>query len=119
MQSNLMPRIYKGTFWVEKLPCEDDWSTLKPEAGLSVSEDDKHVYAEAAVSGVDPDKLDVTLEKGVLWVRGGNFCSYSTVLPYEVNEFAEPLAVYKNGVIKITFTKKPESQPRKIFIKKE
>jgi len=39
-------------------------------SGLSVSEDDKHVYVEAAVPGVEPDKIEVSYDKGVLWIRG-------------------------------------------------
>ena len=84
MQLNLMPRTYKGTFWVQKLTSEDDWTTLKSASGLSVVEDDKHIYAEASVPGADPDKLDVTLEKGALSVRDGNHYSFYEVFPGEV-----------------------------------
>ena len=34
--------------------------------GLSISEDDKNVYIEAAVPGVDPKEVEVTFSKGIL-----------------------------------------------------
>jgi len=120
MQLNLMARTYKGTFWVQKLSnTADDWTSIAPSSGLTVVEDDKNIYVEAFVPGVDPDKLDVTLEKGALSVRDGNLYSFYEVLPGEVDESAEPLAVYKNGVIKITFSKKPEMGPKNIKVMRE
>ncbi len=54
----------------------EDFLTL-PEAtsqeasgGLTVSEDEKNVYVEAALPGIDPDKVEITMDRGMLWVRG-------------------------------------------------
>lgn len=38
--------------------------------GLSISEDDKKVYVEASIPGVDPKDVDVIFEKGLLTIRG-------------------------------------------------
>ena len=49
---------------------EDEWFTPAAISGLSVYEDDKTVYVEASVPGVDPKDVEVTYDKGVLWVKG-------------------------------------------------
>lgn len=121
---------------------EDRWLNLFNEAGsswssgLSVSEDDKHVYVEAAVPGVEPDKVEVTYDKGVLWIRGeqdqkqedkdrkfyrraSSSFSYRMAVPGEVDMSKDPQATYKNGIMKITFNKIPEAQPKKITVKAE
>ena len=38
--------------------------------GLTVSEDKKSFYVEASMPGLNPENIEVTLEKGILWVRG-------------------------------------------------
>src|SRR3989344_6451047 len=52
----------------------EDFEDLQPTSnflnGLSVSGDDKNIYIEAAVPGVDPKEVDVTFYKGVLTVKG-------------------------------------------------
>lgn len=115
---------------------DEDWSSFLPSSGLTVSEDEKNVYIEAAVPGLDPDKVEVTYEKGVLWIRGSqessqnddqkkfyrkasSAFSYRVMVPGDIDESAEPQALCKNGVMKVTFAKKPEMQPKKITVKKE
>lgn len=49
---------------------EDEEEFLVPANGLSMSEDDKNVYVEAALPGVAPKDIDITFEKGTLWIRG-------------------------------------------------
>ncbi|MBI3231780.1 MAG: Hsp20/alpha crystallin family protein [Candidatus Doudnabacteria bacterium] len=134
MRFDLIPRTFMGpsrwTSWLE----DEDWSSFLPSSGLTVSEDDKYVYVEAAVPGLDPDKVEVTFEKGVLWIRGqqeneeegkkyyrkaASQFSYRVAVPGEVDESKEPEAVCKNGIMKVTFKKTPEVQPKKISVKKE
>jgi len=103
-------------------------------SGLSVSEDDKHVYVEAAVPGVEPDKIEVSYDKGALWIRGqqeqekedknrkyyrkaSSSFSYRLAVPGNIDEKKDPEATYKNGVMKITFDKIPETQPKKIAVR--
>ena len=111
---------------------EEEWFTPTAISGLSVSEDDKNVYVEAAVPGVDPKDVEVTYEKGVLWVKaeskeeekGKKFYrkatksfSYRMTVPGDVGLEAEPEAIQKNGVIKLTFTKVKKAEPRRIAVK--
>jgi len=101
-------------------------------SGLAISEDDKNVYVEAAVPGVEPDNVEVTFNKGVLWIkaegeeeekgkkyyRKASRCfSYRVAVPSNIDEKIEPEAVCKNGVMKVTFAKTPESKPKKITVK--
>lgn len=113
----------------------EDFEDLLPTGsllnGLSVSEDDKNVYVEAAVPGVDPKDVDVTFDKGAVTIRaekkeeekGKKFqrkatsSFYYRVAPADVDAKATPTAVCKNGVMKVTFTKTPSAKPKKIAVK--
>lgn len=121
---------------------EDHWLSLFNDSGsylssgLSVSEDDKHIYVEAAVPGIEPDKVEVTYDKGVLWIRGeqeqkqedknrkfyrraSTSFSYRMAVPGDVDMSKEPKATCKNGIMKVVFDKVPEAQPKKITVKAE
>lgn len=115
---------------------EDDWELqeLSSPSGLSVSEDDDHFYVEAALPGIKPEELDMTYNKGILWIKGEkkeesedkkkkfyrkamNSFSYRVAIPGDVDESREPEAVCKNGVIKVTFFKSKKGPTKKIHIK--
>ena len=137
MAFDIIPR----SFWNmnSRLPSildEDDWSSFLPSSGLTISEDENHVYVEAAVPGLDPDKVEITYEKGILWVRGSaenqeedknrkfyrrasQSFSYRVAVPGEIDQSQEPKARYKNGIMKIAFSKLPKTEPKKIAIEKE
>lgn len=138
MSLDLIPR----SFWSipSRVPSifddESDWASFLPSSGLTVSEDEKHVFVEAAMPGIDPDNIEVTVDKGVLWVRGttqeseedknkkfyrkaSSSFSYRVAIPGKVDETQEPDVVCKNGVLKVTFTKVAEVQPKKLSVRKE
>src|SRR3989344_2222575 len=111
---------------------EEEWFTPSTISGLSVSEDDKKVYVEAAVPGVDPKDVEVTYDKGVLWVKGESkeeekgkkfyrkatkSFSYRLTVPGDVDPEAEPEATQQNGVVKLTYAKTKVAQPKKIAVK--
>lgn len=135
MSRELIPRNFLENIWDfddDLLSLFDTRSTSGLSSGLSVSEDDKHVYVEASVPGVDPDKIEVSYDKGVLWIRGqqeekdkdrkfyrkasASF-SYRMAIPGNVDESKDPEATYKNGIMMVTFNKVPEPQPKKIAVK--
>ncbi len=114
---------------------DEDWANV-PSAGsgLSVSEDEKNVYVEAALPGINPDDIEVTLQDGYVWVRGeakeeekdknrkyyrqaSRSFSYRVAVPGDIDHAKEPDATYENGVMKVTFAKSPEIQPKKIKVK--
>ncbi|MCX6989687.1 MAG: Hsp20/alpha crystallin family protein [Chlamydiae bacterium] len=104
------------------------------QSGLAVSEDKDHVYVEAHLPGLKPDNIEVTFEKGMLWIHGekkeeeedkkkkfyrkaSSSFSYRVQVPGAVDEKKEPEATFKDGVMKISFSKAQDSQNKKIKIK--
>lgn len=115
---------------------EEDVEPFTTRSGLSLSEDDKHVYIEAAIAGVDPEDLEVTFGKGTLWIKGEakeeekkeekkrkyyrkaeRSYSYRVVIPIDVDSSVEPTAVVKKGIVTVTLAKSPKTQPKKIAVK--
>lgn len=115
-------------FWTD----EEDWTPTTTASGLAVSEDDKKVYIEAAVPGIDPKDIEVTVDKGVVWIKGeskqeesqkkyyrraSSSFSYRVAIPGEIDPNIEPEATCKNGVMTVAFTKAEKVQPKKIAVK--
>lgn len=112
----------------------DDLISSNNDNGLSISEDEKNVYIKAAVPGMDAKDIEVTYDKGVLTIRGEmsekeekkkvirqsrQSYFYQLTVPGEINDKSEPEAKCKNGMMTVTFTKSPKTQPKKIAIKSE
>ncbi len=113
---------------------EDMWPVAQHgSGGLSISEDDRYVYIEAAVPGVDPDAVEMTFHNGVLKIHGKakqeekkdrkNYRTMTSEFSYQVairdvdaNE--EPEATCKNGVMEVKFAKSKAAQPKQIKVKK-
>lgn len=128
----LVPR----SFWRFPTLLEEMEEDLLPSTtainGLSISEDNKNVYIEAAVPGIDPKNVDVTFNKGILTISGekteeekkkkyyrkaSSSFSYRVLVPGDIDPNKEPKAQAKNGVMTVEFVKVPESQPKKIAVK--
>lgn len=116
--------------WMEDI--EEMLPTSNMINGLTISEDDKNVYIETAVPGLETKDVEVTFQKGVLTIRGEKkeeekgktYLKKATssflyrLTPGDVNPTAEPEAIYDNGVVKVTFAKAAETKPMKIKVKK-
>ena len=116
---------------------EDFWTFDVPnQTGLSVSEDKDQVYIEAYLPGLKAEDIEVTMDRGMLWIRGEkkeeeedkkkkyykkamSSFSYRLRLPDSINEKVEPEATYKDGVMKIAFKKSIASKAKKITVKKK
>jgi HSP20 family protein len=111
---------------------EEDMAMMTSPSGISISEDDTHVFVEVALPGVDPKDVDITFDKGTLWVKGEtkeeekkkkfyrkatSSFSYRIAVPGEIDTNIEPEAASKHGVMTITFTKSKASLPKKISVK--
>jgi HSP20 family protein len=102
---------------------------------MNVYQDKDNVIVETSLPGIDPDKVDISIENDVLTISGkteekqeirrenyyrkeireGSF-SRSVILPMGVKgDQAE--ANYEKGVLKITLPKAEEAKPKKIAIK--
>jgi HSP20 family protein len=110
-------------------------STLAPYA-VDVHEDANHFYVEAELPGFTKEDVDVTLEEGVLTIRGERKVETpkpqegkqplhverrwsrferSFTLPTQVNEGAVQARLH-DGLLTITLDKREEVKPRKIQI---
>lgn len=131
-----VPSFFQMPSWFDDFG--NAWNQLVAEqqTGLSVSEDDKNVYIEAHLPGLRSQDIDISLDNGVLWVRGerreeqnqperkyhfrsSNVFSYRLPLPNQVDASKEPKATYKDGLMKITFAKSNVSKSKKIQVRAE
>jgi HSP20 family protein len=134
MSSSLIPTrlLSLPSIWDEA----EDWlsNAATQTSGLSVSEDESHVYVEAAVPGIDPKDVEVTFQDGYIWIRGeskqeeedkkkkfyrraSSSFSYRVAVPGELDPTKDPDASYKHGVMKVSFAKLPKVEPKKITVK--
>lgn len=129
--SYLVPRSFFSL--PSLLDDQDDWSFFSNmPSGLSVAEDEKSVFVEASVPGVDPKDIDVTFEKGVVRIvaeskkeekegkkyfrRSQSSFSYQFSVPSDVDMGVDPTTKIEHGVLHLTFKKSEKAQPRKIKI---
>ncbi len=129
--SYLVPRSF---FSLPSL-LEDDWDVSLAHSipsGISVSEDEKHVFLEVAVPGVAPKDIDITFEKGLVRIvaeskkeekegrkyfkRLQSTFSYQYSVPSDVDTSADPETKVEHGVLHLTFAKSAKAQPRKIKV---
>jgi len=102
---------------------------------IDMYEDDENVIVETQLAGVDPEKVDVSIENDVLTIRGegekksevedknyyrkeihrGSFYRSIPLPTHVVGEKASATA--EDGVLKISVPKAPEAKPKKIEIK--
>jgi HSP20 family protein len=134
MRYDLIPsRFLLPSFWEDE---EEFLPVTATPSGISIYEDDKNVYVEAAVPGIDPKNIEVTFDKGYLWIKGESkeeekdtkkkyyrkaerSVSYRVAVPGEIDTAAEPEATYKHGVMTVAFPKSPKSQPKSIKVKEK
>lgn len=127
------PHIQLPSIWND----DDDWLTApSAPSGLSVSEDDKKIYVDAALPGIDPKQIEMTFQDGYLWIRGETkeedkdknrkyyrqatkSFSYRVAVPGDIDSSIEPTASYRHGIMTIAFMKSPKAQPKKIQVKLE
>jgi HSP20 family protein len=112
----------------------------KPRSGevwaprVDVEETDKEILVKADLPGVDPKNIEITVENGVLMVRGekneekeekkknyhrierfaGSFYRAIQLPPGADTEKVS--AASANGVVTVTIPKKAEAQPKKVTV---
>src|SRR5689334_18426976 len=86
-------------------------------SGLTVSEDEKCIYVEAAIPGIKSEDIEMTFENGILWIKAikneeiedkkkkfyrkaTDAFSYRVAIPANVEESKQPEALCKNGILK-------------------
>jgi HSP20 family protein len=128
--------LVPSDFWSGRLPSiwgDEFWSQLAgaSSSGLSLSEDDTHVYVELAVPGLESKDITMSYHQGTLVVSGEHqqeetkkrhyrtmqsSFSYQVALPGQIKEEVDPKAALKNGLLTVTFEKLPLVKPRQIKI---
>lgn len=129
---SLLPFLFKGAdLWDDLFPSEE---SCESHSNISLSEDENNIYVEAALPGVSGDHIDVTLDKGTLWIEGKReekeedsrkkyYCktkkdySYRIALPEGLDQSVEPRADFDKGMMHISFAKAQKESPKKIHIK--
>jgi HSP20 family protein len=121
---------------------EDDWDlpTIPGVSrilgqGLNIYETDSNIVAEVALPGIQEDKIDVSIDEGIVRISATNdqtqedksnrkyFMSsmvqnynYSFRLPDGMVESHDPEAVLNNGVLTLRFKKIQKAEPKKIKV---
>lgn len=136
MANGLTPR----SFWTFPISRASSlWEDLMEEtrmdtipSGLSISEDDKNVYVDAALPGIDPKDIEITFGRGILHINGQvreeekgkkfykkatSSFSYHVSVPEGVDTKKEPDVTYKNGMMRSVFKKTEPSKPKRIEVK--
>lgn len=123
-----------ASWWDE----DEGWPELKQTSGLNVYEKDGEVFVEAAVPGIEPQKVKVTYEDGVLRISGKmeekeeekkkgklvhqwskvSCFDYTSVLPRPIDTKTIEAKV-KNGVLTFKAKVAEEAKPKEIEIKVE
>jgi HSP20 family protein len=113
---------------------EDFGVTNVGSENLDVYETKDEVVVKANVAGIDPDKVEITFDKGVLtlsgqeeteekegkkyYKRATRSYSYRVAIPGNIDLAKEPEAKVNHGIVSVTFKKAEEEKPKKISIKK-
>lgn len=121
-------------FWEE---FENELAELSQDSNsITIFDDGKNINVEAALPGLQASDINVTLDKGILRIQGerneenedkgrkyfrkaSNSFSYRLTIPEGIDERTEPKASFKNGLLKLAFSKNKETQGKKIQIKEE
>lgn len=102
---------------------------------LNMSEDPENVYVEMLAPGIDPEKLEVTVQDGVLRIagekpalsqeikreafhrkeRGYGAFTRAINLPGKVNQ-EKAKAEFQNGILRLTLPKAEEAKPKQITV---
>lgn len=124
--TNILPR----NDW-QVLPIDDEWETLdkwytpSPKiASVAFSEDQNHVYVDAALPGVAEKDIKTVFRKGVLFInaeaeetaknkqyyrKATDAFAYRIAVPGYIDEQRPPKQTYKHGILTVAFTKANEA----------
>ncbi len=99
---------------------EENWGLAPSSADVSVYEEDDHIVIEAALPGISSDQVQLVHEHGYVLIEGkkqaeekkrkyyrkaSQAFSYRVFIPAEADQTQQPEAIFKDGVIKILFSK--------------
>lgn len=105
-------------------------------SNLDVYETDNEVVVRANVAGVTEEDIDITFEKGVLWIKAERAeesddkdkkhyskstwsYSYKVAVPGMLDYNQEPNVTLDSGMLVVTFKKAEASKPKKLKVSKK
>jgi HSP20 family protein len=122
--------------WPTLWDWEEDESTPVAASSLEIYETDEDVVVCANVPGVTEKDIDLTFERGVLWIRANadkkqdekqnnrkyfyrtsRDYSYKINVPGSVDWQKEPQADLADGVLTVTFRKSEMDKPKRIAVR--
>lgn len=102
------------------------------DSGLDIYETENEVCIRANVAGIKSENVDVTFEKGVVWIQGqeeseenkdrkyyrksSRNYSYKVAVPGNIDWKVDPEAKIEHGILELKFKKAEEAKPRKINV---
>lgn len=135
---NLLPDIFNrplrqlqswSNFFDEDLPSQE-----LPSRGVRIYEQDNQLHVEFPLPGLKLDDIEVSLNKGILLVRGEckeeeqdkskkfyrsskRKYSYSIALPSQIDERQEPQALYQDGILDVSLHLAAQGETRRITVR--
>lgn len=123
-----MDKMFEGF-----VPARTDFANYVP--AIDVYQDENNIYIETQLAGIDPEKVDISIENDVLIIKGesekksevedknyyrkeirrGSFYRSVQLPSHVISEKASAEAI--NGILKITVLKAPEVKPKMIKVK--
>ncbi len=114
---SVLPRPF-GDLWGMD-PFRNFASTMTGFSGIEVTRTEAGYVVEIPVAGFKPDDIEVTLEDGLLSVRGKNekrSFTRTLAVPEDVDEERIEANV-EHGMLTLALNLLPKAQPKKIAIK--
>ena len=125
-------RLFSSSF---NRPGDNEMMQGSWNPSVDIYENKDHIVLEAELPGMKPEDVHISVENNVLTIHGerkfekkddkdnfhrversyGSFTRSFTLPPTVSSEAAD--AVFENGVLRLTLTKREEAKPRRIEIK--
>jgi HSP20 family protein len=127
---HMMDRMFEDAFVVPRSGGSEGWAG----PAVDVYESDDALVVEAYVPGINPEAIDVQVERGVLTIRGQTEADqaasnrhyllrehqtgrFTRSLQLPTSYTADPTeASYQHGILRMVFPKAEEAKPRRIQV---
>lgn len=112
---------------------DQDWDSNTTVNAMDIFETENEVVVRAHIPGIDEANVELTFEKGILWIqaqqeeedtqnkkyyrKATRSFSYKVAVPGNVDYKQDPDATIDHGVVTVSFKKAEEAKPKKIEVK--
>jgi HSP20 family protein len=127
-------RLFEGNFFDQDESDDSSVVTSQWVPRVDVKEEQDRFVLYADLPGIDPDQIEVSMDKGILTIKGERTSETSDQTDrfsrierrygsfyrrFALPDSADPEGIQahgRNGVLEITIPKKPEAAPRRIQV---